>query len=374
MDCPHIPELAAADFYASFVDKVVADRVPVTGSLELTFRCNLRCAHCYITNADGSQESAGELTQQEISRILDEVVDEGCLWLLMTGGEPLVRRDFLDIYTDAKKKGLLITLFTNGTLLTPYIADYLADWRPYNIEITIYGRTRETYERVTGIPGSYDRCMRGIELLLARDLPLKLKTMAITLNKHELWDMKAYAESLGTPFRFDALINASMDGSGAPKSLRLEPKEVVELDLKDNGRMERWREFCQKFLGPPVDTDHLYTCGAGRSSFHIDPFGQLSVCMMVRQSSYDLRSGSFRDGWRRFIPQVRAQTVSEDHACARCELRNLCGQCPGWASMETGNPEARVEYLCQVAHLRAEAFGLCRPTHDLFLDDSRPNR
>ena len=109
-------------------------------------------------------------------------MDEGCRWLLLTGGEPFLRPDFLDIYTNANKKGLLLTLFTNGTLLTPRSADLLAERRPFAIEITLYGATQQTYERITGIPGSYARCRRGIDLLLERNLPLKLKTMVMTLN------------------------------------------------------------------------------------------------------------------------------------------------------------------------------------------------
>ena len=90
---------------------------------------------------------------------MDEITEAGCLWLLFTGGEIFARGEFLDIYTHAKQKGLLVTLFTNGTLINPKIADFLVHWRPFAIEITLYGRTKETYERVTGIPGSYERCM-----------------------------------------------------------------------------------------------------------------------------------------------------------------------------------------------------------------------
>ncbi|MHC4545942.1 MAG: radical SAM protein, partial [Planctomycetota bacterium] len=150
----------------------------------------------------------------EHCRILDEITAAGCLWLLYTGGEIFARKDFLDIYTYAKQKGLIVSLFTNGTLITPKVADYLVRWRPFGIEITLYGRTRETYERVTGIPGSYERCMQGIKLLMERELPLKLKTMAITINKHEIWEMKRYVEEdLGLEFKFDAMINPRIDCS-----------------------------------------------------------------------------------------------------------------------------------------------------------------
>ena len=118
--------------------------------------------------------------------MIDEIAAAGCLWLLYTGGEVFLRPDFLDIYTRAKGQGLLITLFTNATLITPEIADVLAARPPFSIEVTVYGRSREVYERVTRVPGSYDRCLKGIERLRERGLPLKLKTMALTLNRHEL--------------------------------------------------------------------------------------------------------------------------------------------------------------------------------------------
>ncbi len=109
-----------------------------------------------------------EMTFQEHVALLDDLAELGCLWILYTGGEIFARRDFLDIYTEAKKRGFLITLFTNGTMITPRIADHLAEYRPFAIEITLYGATRETYEALTQIPGSFDRCMNGIRLLQER--------------------------------------------------------------------------------------------------------------------------------------------------------------------------------------------------------------
>ena len=358
MECPHIPELSYGEFSKRLHEKVAGQRIPIAGSLELTFRCNLRCVHCYVAHGHGGIPGQQELTFAEIRGILDQIVDEGCLWLLLTGGEPLLRPDLLDIYTYAKRKGLFVTLFTNGTLLTPRIADYLAEWRPFVVEITLYGRTQETYERVTGVPGSHARCMGGIDLLLERGVPLKLKTMLLTLNKHELWDIKAYAESVGVDFRFDPLLNARLDGSTAPAGFRLPPEEVVAFDLADTKRLESWQEFCDRFVGPPANPERLYTCGAGVNAFHIGPHGELSACMIARAPSYDLRQGTFWQGWYEFIKGVRKQKRTADTTCAHCELISLCGQCPGWAQLEYGDQEKPVEYLCQVAHLRAEAFGL----------------
>ncbi|NIO49841.1 MAG: radical SAM protein [Candidatus Aminicenantes bacterium] len=356
MDRPPLPVVKYAQFCERLNEKVIAQRIPIKGSFELTFRCNLSCLHCYCNLPLNNQDAIDkELTREEVFSILDQIAEEGCLWLLLTGGEPLLRKDFLEIYAYAKKKGFLISLFTNGTIITPKIADYLAEWLPLLVEITLYGATEEIYEKVTGIPGSFKRCQRGIELLLERKIPLGLKTMAMTLNRNELSNIREYAEGLGVKFRFDPIINPKLDGSRAPCNFRLSPEEVVKLDLADEKRVKEWREFCYKFIGPLQD-EYLFNCGAGISTFHIDPYGQMSSCEMTRFQNYDLRRGSFKEGWHHFIPELLALKPASDYPCGQCELISLCGQCPGWAYLENGNPETPVEYLCQIAHLRAEAF------------------
>jgi radical SAM protein with 4Fe4S-binding SPASM domain len=354
MDCPHIPEVNYGEFSKRIQERVRAKRIPLGGGIELTFRCNLRCAHCYIDHSDLQKE----LSYTEICSILDQICEEGCLWLLLTGGEPLLRKDFLDIYTYAKKKGLLITLFTNGTLISPEIADYLKEWRPFLVEITLYGITAETYERVTGIPGSLKQCLNGIELLVEKGIPLKLKSMILTLNKHELAAMQKYADDLGVEFRYDALLNPMLNGSKRPFKVAISPEEVVELDIKDEKRFKNWQEFCQKFWGAPANSEYLYTCGAGILTFFINPYGEMGLCVLSRQPNYNLRNGSFAEGWYKVFPQIRAQKRQKNYPCAHCDKIALCGQCPGWAELEHGDQERPVEYLCRIAHLRAEAFGL----------------
>ncbi len=153
-DCSNIPALGYAEF-SDWLRRLVGDqRIPVSGSIDVTMRCNLRCQHCYIpceTRAAQS-EPEPELSLAEIQRMLDEFADAGCFWLLLTGGEPFLRKDFLDIYAHAKRKGMVLTIFTNGTLLTPQTADYLRNCA-INWQISLYGATQATYERVTGIPG-----------------------------------------------------------------------------------------------------------------------------------------------------------------------------------------------------------------------------
>jgi radical SAM protein with 4Fe4S-binding SPASM domain len=356
MDCPHIPNISYEQFGERLNRQVLEKRIPVNGSIELTFRCNLGCAHCYCNLPANNQDAINEeLKTDEVCRIFDQAAAAGCLWLLITGGEPLIRKDFVEIYSHAKKKGILITLFTNGTLMTPEIADHLMEWPPHAVEITLYGATKETYENVTGVPGSFERCKRGIDLLLERGVPLEMKTMAMTLNHDEVFQIKEYAEELGVKFRFDPVLNSRLDGSKNPCNLRLSPEEVIDMDLADEKRVKEWQRFCEKFIGPHP-SDNLFNCGAGASSFHIDPYGQMSACLMTRFQEYDLRRGSFEEGWYHWMPEFLELKPTGDYPCGRCDLIALCGQCPGWSWLEHGSPETPVDYLCKIAHLRAQTF------------------
>jgi len=348
--------------------RVGARRVPLAGTIELTRRCNNHCRHCYnnLPAAD-PRALAGELRTNELSRIMDEAAVAGCVWLLLTGGEIFLRPDFREIYTHAKQSGLLVTLFTNGTLITPELADFLAAQRPFSIEITLYGATRETYERVTGTPGAFGRCLRGIGHLRDRGLPLKLKATVSALNRHETREMKRLAEDdLGLPFRFDALLNARCDGLPGPLDVRLAPEQVVQLDLADPERAEALREFARRRRGHGAgekDGGSLYPCGGGAHSFAIDPCGRLRACAISPEAGYDLRSGSFEEGWGRFLARLRERRIDRDTKCLACSLKELCGMCPANGELECGDPQQPVDFLCRVAHLRAQALGIPLAPH-----------
>ena len=357
MDCLGMSTLRYGDF-AERLKGGLGERYPVFGSIELTERCNLRCVHCYINQPAGDREARDrELTLEQWRPIFDQLADAGCLWLLLTGGEIFLRPDFLDIYTYLRRKGFILVLFTNATLITPEIAGFLRDWRPFYMEVTLYGSTRETFERVTGVSGSFDRFLRGIELIDEAGIQYNLKSMIMTLNVHELYAMREYAEDRGVTYRFDAIIQPRLDGQRDVRYLRLSPEEVVDLDLADPERVRSLRDGYVWAAAFPK-TDDLFTCGAGRHAFHITADGQLRICSGVRTPSYDLTRGTFQEGWNEFIPKIRRRKVSKDLPCIECDKQILCGQCPGFAELENGDPESVVEYLCQIGHLRAHALDL----------------
>jgi radical SAM protein with 4Fe4S-binding SPASM domain len=236
----------------------------------------------------------------------------------------------------------------------------LVNWRPFSIEITLYGYTRQTYERLTGIPGSHARCMRGIRLLLDRGLPLSLKTVAVSTNRHELDDMRRFAEEeLGVEFKFDTDINPRIDCSQSPLAVRLTPEEAVALDLEHPKRGEEWVRFAHQVDAeelPPAD--EVYQCGGGVQTFAIDPYGRLSICVLSEAHKYDLRGGTFIDGWNGFVLHQRLKKITRPTKCTGCAMKAMCGMCPANGELENGDPEAPVDYLCRVAHLRSMTLGI----------------
>jgi len=356
MECPQFDQNKESTFFQRI--GLNQRRMPASGSMELTFCCNLHCKHCYIGDHRSGQSQLKELSTDEIRGILDQMADAGTLWLLLTGGEPLLRPDFQEIYSYAKHKGFILSLFTNGTLLTPEKVDFLADLPPHNTEITLYGATQETYERVTGIKGSFARCMQGIDLLMSRGIYLKLKAMAMTLTVVDIPAMQAFAQSLGVEFRYDPMLINDIDRRQSPYPLRLSAEEIVQLELADSVRLQEWQRFYNQQSGIEINKELLFSCGAGINNYHIDPFGRLTVCMSAREKSFDLRKGSFKEGWEVFLRQVRFSPASEKGQCSSCKIRPLCGLCPAWTESDGGIPDMPIDYLCQIGHRRAQAFDL----------------
>src|SRR5579862_6905724 len=356
--------------YASFLSEIGFDdrRVPIDGVLETTYRCNLNCVHCYVNEpASSKEEKARELSLDRLKGLVDEIVEAGCLSVLLTGGEVLLRPDFRELYLYAIRHGLRVTIFTNGTLVTEEIADLFDEYRPLSVEVSLYGITKGTYEKVTRIPGSFEKCLAGIERLRVRAIPFSLKTMALTWNVDEIVAMRDYARSLGVTFRHDGLLNPRVDcGANRNGELQLTPAQVVALDLGDPDRLARLQATCAEALKPENAVDggeYVYSCGAGKNTFPVDPYGQLQLCQLSRKHSFDLREKTFDEGWSGYLPKLRERKWQENSVCQKCSLIGLCVSCPGASELEHGDVGQVVSHFCEITHLRVFSVSEGAPGH-----------
>lgn len=352
MDCPQADWITDAAFLKSFNRRVFQKRVPLTGSFELTHRCNLNCIHCYL-HPGTTGPPGNELGTEQIFNIIDDLTEAGCLSLLLTGGEPMLRKDFKDIYAHARKNGLIVPVFATGTLITEEILDLFADLPPWSVEISLYGATPETYEEITGVKGSFKKCIEGIHKLKEKNIRVKLKTLLMKPNRHEFEQIARLAENLGCAFRFDGEIFPRINGDRSPLSLRLSPETLVETEFQVDKRREEWIKYYLKRKDLPI-RDDLYVCGAGRNNFHIDPFGNLSPCIMAKHMTYHIPSGDFNTGWSSIISQITSQEIFRDFKCGSCNLRVICTTCPPFNRLENNREDHPSEFLCKITRLRFE--------------------
>ncbi len=352
------------------------DRSPLLGllDLELTERCNNDCIHCCI-NLSGNDVQAWsrELSTSEIIAILKEAAALGALSVRFTGGEPLLRDDFTDLYLSARRLGFKVMLFTNARLITPDLASLFARIPPLEkIEVTVYGMRRESYEAVSRVPGSYEEFRRGVGLLLDKKVPFVVKGALLPPNRKEMEEFEAWAATLPamkTPPRYAMFFDLRGRRDSTAKnclirSLRVSPEDGVIL-LRRPGRayLQEMRGFCGKFMGPPGDL--LFSCGAGRGAC-VDAYGKLQPCLTLRHPDmvYDLHKGSLKEALTNFFPRLREETraANPDYLarCARCFLKGLCEQCPAKSWAEHGALDTPVDYFCRVAHAQARDLGLLR--------------
>jgi radical SAM protein with 4Fe4S-binding SPASM domain len=350
-----------------------AGRQPLLGHLdiELTERCNNACIHCYINLPEHDEEAARrELTTDQWKDVLRQAADLGALWVRFTGGEPLLRRDFAEIYLHARRLGLKVVLFTNARSITPTLADLLAHVPPLKkLEISVYGMRPESYDAVACVPGAFAEFRRGVNLLLERQIPFVVKSVLLPPNRAEIDEFEAWAAGIpgmdGQPAYAVFLDLRGRRDSPAKNrliaGLRFSPEDGVALMAR---REESYRsgmaQFCSGFLG--LQGDRLFACGAGEAGC-VDAYGAYQMCLLLRHPDtvYDLRHGTLREALTEVFPrfrELRASNPAYLNRCARCFLKGLCEQCPAKSWAEHGTLDTPVEYLCKVAHAQARYLGL----------------
>jgi radical SAM protein with 4Fe4S-binding SPASM domain len=327
--------------------------------------------HCCINlSADDPIAKKRELSPAAIKDILKEAASLGCLTVRFTGGEPLLRDDFEELYLCARKLGLKVLLFTNAALMSPSLAELFSAIPPLEkIEITVYGMKKISYEAITRSTGSFEAAWRGINLLLEKKVPFVVKGALLPANRGDIEEFDAWASTIpwmddlpSYSVFFELHCRRDENKNKNIRNLRPAPQEGLKfLTRRQTKYVKEMKAFCSRFMGPAGDK--LFSCGAGIGGGCVDAYGMLQLCMGLRHPDtvYDLTKGSLQEAMNHFFPRVRE--IKATHPgylarCARCFLKGLCEQCPGKSWTEHGTLDTPVEYLCEIAHAQARYLGL----------------
>ncbi|MBU7007237.1 radical SAM protein [Phosphitispora fastidiosa] len=343
--------------------------VPLGGTFELTPRCNLSCKMCYVRLDNRQMEQIGrERTAAEWIALAKEAVKAGTLNLLVTGGEPLLREDFAEIYTALTMMGFVITLNTNATLITPEILKLFKKYPPTATNVTLYGAGPQTYQSVCGNPEAFDATVRGLEMLTEVATALEVRTTFIRDNMHELDALRAIANRYTKRFGINVTVNKAVRGACSDvEGCRLTPAQMFDLDEANAAYYRALNSDTEAALERNMETDNfvqvkeygfdlppkIITCLAAKSMYWITWDGKMLPCgSFVTPFTLPFEEG-FRQAWDRLPTLFEDILLPEE--CQKCEYANgRCANCPAILQTETGSFHRISPYICEVAKERAK--------------------
>lgn len=348
-------QVSYRDFAKDFYERL-RDRKPLHGQIELTHRCVLRCPYCYIEPYRSDDYYDKELDTGDWKMILDQLYQEGCMSLTFTGGDPLLREDFNDLYLHARKKAFIITVFTNAISLNDETIDLFKKYRPFSMEITLNSLKEERFDALTGTKGNFEVSINNIKKALGEGLPIILKTNGMKINKDEVIEIKEFAKRLlgEKRYKFDTYITPALNGDKGPLKYRLSPEELIGLEESDE---EIKKAIIESYEEDPIirpNKDSLYRCNTWLTSFFIDPYGKLKFCHLTGKFSTDLTKHSFKTGFYEVFSKLIRARFKKATRCRSCEFVSECMACPARSFLEVGDEESPVEYFCQLARARSE--------------------
>ena len=335
--------------------------LPISGNFELTARCNFNCPMCYVHMTQEQVDAAGrELTAQEWLSIAKEARDKGMVFVLLTGGEPLVRKDFFEIYDGMREMGLIVSINSNGSMLKGDILEHFLENPPFRFNISLYGGSNTTYQKMCGIP-AYDQVKENIRKLRQAGVDVSLNLSITPYNKDDLAQIYADAKELDVNIRASSYmypsirINGEQYGCGNRLSCAESAKYSVEWDKLRFTEEEfaiRAHNMAQKLSteqdGCPLEEgEGGVRCRAGSSSFWMTWDGKMTPCGMLTTPVVKPLEIGFDAAWE----QIRTETakIKTPSKCNGCDYKDICGACAAVYYTETGKFDGVPEYVCQRA-------------------------
>ncbi|HXN97882.1 MAG TPA: radical SAM protein [Candidatus Acidoferrales bacterium] len=359
------------------IRRTVERHLPWSVHVDLTYRCNERCVHCYLDHEDH-----GEMKTDEIKNVLEQLAQSGTLFLTLSGGEIFLRNDLFELLEFARSLHFDISLKTNALLIDAERARKLRGLSVRRIQISIYSAEPEVHDAITKVRGSLERSLTAIRFLQAEGLQVKIACPLMKQNLMAYRNVQALAEGLGVPYVLDMTITPKMDGDMSLLQLRNSVQDLLPI-LQDTT------------LNPPSSSpEHLHEaplamgsatssgiesqayedipCSAGHNSCYISPYGDVFPCVQMPVATGNLRQQRFDEIWfgSPEMNRVRAVRESQLPVCSKCSIRQYCERCPGLAQMEGGDLLGAYERACDLAELKAQLAGVQNPISALHAQKS----
>lgn len=325
-------------------------RIPQSGTFELTPLCNFRCKMCYVRLEKEQMESQGRmLTADEWISLGKKAVDTGTLFMLLTGGEIFTRSDFKEIYEGLSELGLVITLYSNGYLITDEIIQLLRRIPPTKLRITMYGASDATYEKVCGIRNGYTVVTKVIDQLLEANINVALSMTVIKDNAEDFKAVEAYAKAKGVLFGYTYEIEKPVRGATSDaECVRFDYGNATELLGKSKEEIDCiLPKGHNRKMFPGAAGEVNTICGAINRCFWITWNGRMNMCSLVSSIQENVLEEDFDTAWNQLCN--RLALLQRPKKCNGCEYIHYCNSCPGALESETGNPEETSERICNKA-------------------------
>jgi len=315
---------------AEMNQKALALGIPISVHLDITYRCNERCVHCYLDHDDH-----GEMTTEEIRNLLDQLADAGVFLLTLSGGEVLMRRDFFEIVEHARRLLFNVKLKTNGVMIRESEARRIRELGVEQVQISVYSHRPEVHDAITKLPGSLKRTVEAIRFLKSQGLKVVIANVLMVNNSFDNAGVIALAKELEVAYTLDPTITPKMDGDTSVLALRIPGVELKQV-FHNQQLVNDVEEFCAPPPPPGEDIMDGYPCSAGHTACYITPYGDVFPCVQFPLPSGNVRRQTFLDIWQHSpqLEEVRSIRARDLPTCSTCAHVGTCTRCPGLAYME----------------------------------------
>ncbi|MBQ8520359.1 MAG: radical SAM protein [Bacteroides sp.] len=345
------------------VEKATQAGVPITANMELTPVCNLHCDMCFIRMEQEAVKRMGGLrTLDEWTDTARQLKEMGTLFILLTGGEPMMYPHFKELYTTLREMGFILTINTNGTLIDKETAELFRRLKPRRVNVTLYGTSNETYGRLCHMPNGFDRCIRGIEYLKANGIDTKMNLSIVRENEDELDALLDMADRYGIPAEVNTYMFPCVRSTCQPPrdihAQRLDPVKagIAEMEYLKRTKGNLYTEYrkqivAQLAIGSPHYPGAALECRAAKSSCWLDWRGRMTPCCVMEEPAVALKDNTVAEAWRTIKEQGAKLPLHTE--CKGCGLRSVCNICYAAATHEKKVCD-NLHYLCRMAKAKKE--------------------